>query len=146
MNIKCKFELDEEVWVLEKKHIYEKCNICDDGKVIIKEESFRCPKCKGVSNGNYVRAEYEIQSYFITSVQIARSYCFIDIKYNLRRFYERTTYDEDGNEYDHDVGVFDENEIFALEEEALIECNKINSEPVEPSPWVKVKLLSKGSE
>jgi len=144
MQIECKFDLDEEVWVLGKKHIYEKCNICNEGQVVIKEETFRCPKCKGATNGVYVRAEYEVRSYFIDSISIEKDwdlYKPIKITYALRHFFERITYDDDGNEYHHDAGNFDENELFATEELALIKCEEKNSKIVEPSPWVKAGLL-----
>ena len=141
MKIECKFEPDEEVWVLDKKHIYEKCNICDEGKVIIKEEIFRCPKCKGVSSGVWVRAEFEVQSYFVTSIIIIKGYDYINTKYKLRHFYEHETFDEYGNTYHHEAGTFVEDELFATEEQALDECEKRNLETVEPSPWIKTKLL-----
>lgn len=117
MQIKTKFDLNEDVYVIKRVKVDTsyKCNICEGkGLIYFKGEKLECPKCKGVgiiNNPNNYMYEWQVKSTKIYRVnpEVTKD-CQID-RYSVLCSYGYAT---------------DEDYIYKTEEDAIIECQKMN--------------------
>ena len=130
--IKTKYNMGDSVWIIEDDYIYESCNICSNGKIYIKEETFNCPKCKGNVNGIWLGARDKVESYTIVGMEI-----YIETDSETVFYDPENAYCQQNNLYHiSNSNFFDvrknvkEHLLFPSEEEALKEASDKNSEQV----------------
>lgn len=120
MNIEFKYDVGDSVFIIDRNKEQSVCNICDDGKVILKGEILDCPKCYGrktITNKEaswFVRGEHKVEyvSFFKENKSQMTTYCFRDGDGNfLSDFY--------GDD-------FIEENLFLSYDEAVVECEKRN--------------------
>lgn len=128
MNIITKYNFGDKVYPIdtrrEKIKISTNCPVCNDsGKVIINDESYTCPKCRG---NTYHIKEGDIEYYvYYKSGRIGK----VDIDlYDSKKYKEKPEIkymlDSTG------VGsgrCWHENDLFLSNEEAQTECDRRNN-------------------
>ena len=107
LNIDNKFEIGQEVYLLEKKH----CPVCN-GKGSFYHNGYyiECPKCKMKNSGQYIVAE---GTYKITGI---RTNTHDGVNFSIR-------YNVGGKK-------LPENRIFATKEEAEARCKELTLEKI----------------
>lgn len=116
MVIDNKFEFEDKVYAIYARQVREKkcdCPICNgDKKVIVNNESFRCPKCfgHGVLNGKLI-----IQWQLLNGISYAIKSLHYTVQGNIR--------------YGISTNIsFKEEDAFLTKKEAIAECKRRNKE------------------
>ncbi len=119
LNIDNKFEIGQEVYVIQKVKPKNICSACNgESYKIIDDNRFACTKCWG---DGWIRGKKKIYKVLegiktITAIKLYSNDTLSEIKYNLR--------DEDNS------GSFEsvEKYLFATKEEAEVCCKELNEE------------------
>lgn len=134
MEFKTKFNHRDKVYMITKYMTFkiEECETCNGlGKIAIKEKTFTCPNCNGYSRKIPDKFEWQINEKKCGEIGkiIVESY---DKRYCKK--YEDYDYKELAVKYMiNSTGIgsgtlWDEEDLFLTEEEALEECEKRNKE------------------
>lgn len=118
MVINTKFDIDEDVYVIQKRKISTnyKCNICEGKKIVlIKNEPFNCPKCHGTGTIE----NKDIDDVYEWVIELTKIY---RVDPEIINGIQHNRYSVLRN-YGWSIS---EDEIFKTKEEAMAECKRLN--------------------
>ena len=116
MEIRTKFNVNDEIWTINKIHGYERCPKCrGNSKVLVGNIDYYCKECYGEGKKLSQEVKWRVSenSYTITQIKTFTDEGGTDVTYFGGKIWDRSYLGEEKN-------------CFATEEEAQKECDKRN--------------------
>lgn len=110
INIETKFNIGQEVYIIQKARSKEPCAACNgEGHIIIDGNRFSYDTCR--TDGKVSKIKYETRKKVIDDVRVLNT-----LKTNIVRYGFKNG------------AVYTERNVFATQEEAETRCNELNKE------------------
>lgn len=110
INIQTKFNIGQEVYIIQKARSKEPCAACNgEGHIIIDGNRFSYDMCR--TDGKVSKIKYETRKKVIDDVRVLNT-----LKTNIVRYGFKNG------------AVYTEKNVFATQEEAETRCNELNKE------------------
>lgn len=121
INIETKFNIGQEVYIIQKARSKEPCAACNgEGYIIVDGNRFSCDKCFGTGRLHGKRKIYQLAGKdTITSIKIFNYLLNADGHHNELKTVVKYAF-KNGND-------FTDQKLFATQEEAQARCNELNN-------------------